>query len=378
MRMICRNLRALWRDTRVLIGQFRVSLLLFGALICIGTLSLHFLYPDGRGSEDLDWIRSLYHATTLIFFQCSLDFPSAPILQILFFIVPPIGLGVVVEGILRFSTALFNRRERKEAWQVAIASTYRDHIVVCGLGRVGYQVVRVLLRLGEDVIGVECNTECELLDELRQMGVPILLGDARQSETLEQARVEDASAIVVCTEDDLSNLAIALGARELKPGIKVVMRMFDGQLAQKVRSGFGIHTAFSTSALAAPVFAAAATRAQIDHSFYVDDLLMNVARATINPSSTLAGYTIGQLELEFDISVILYRGSDTLDLHPSPDIVLHGNDHLMVFSSLEALAHLQEKCRVQADPGQETRQASGRSWLSRLLGRGKPSQGETR
>jgi voltage-gated potassium channel len=373
MRMIRRNLRALWRDTRVLIGQFRVSLLLFAALICVGTLSLYALYPDGRGSGDLDWVQSLYHAITLIFFQCSLDFPSAPILQIMFFIIPPIGLGVVVEGILRFSTALFNRRERKEAWQVAIASTYRDHIVVCGLGRVGYQVVRVLLRLGEDVVGVEHNAECEFLDELRQMGVPVLLGDARQAEMLEQARVQDASAIVVCTEDDLSNLAIALGARELNPGIKVVMRMFDGQLAQKVRSGFGIHTAFSTSALAAPVFAAAATRAQIDHSFYVDDLLMNVARATIDPSSTLVGYTIGQLEHEFDVSVILYRGSDTLDLHPSPDITLQGNDHLMVFSSLEALAHLQTKCREQAGAGQDVSSVSRRSWLDRLLRREKPS-----
>jgi Trk K+ transport system NAD-binding subunit len=149
--------------------------------------------------------------------------------------------------------------------------------------------------------------------------------------------------------------------------------MFDGQLAQKVRSGFNIHTAFSTSALAAPVFAAAATRAQIDHSFYVDDLLMNVARATIDPSSTLVGYTIGQLEREFDVSVILYRGLDTLDLHPSPDIILQGGDHLMVFSSLEALARLQTKCREQADPGQAVSRASGRSWLDRLLRREKPS-----
>ena len=83
-------------------------------------------------------------------------------------------------------------------------------------------------------------------------------------------------AIVVATQDELTNLDIALDARELNPGIKVVMRMFDAKLAEKVRRGFGIHTAFSTSALAAPVFAAAATRAQIDHSFYVDDVLMNI------------------------------------------------------------------------------------------------------
>ena len=48
-----------------------------------------------------------------------------------------------------------------------------------------------------------------------------------------------------------TNLDIALQARELNPGIKVVLRMFDPDLARRVESGFGIHTAFSTSALAA-------------------------------------------------------------------------------------------------------------------------------
>jgi len=51
-----------------------------------------------------------------------------------------------------------------------------------------------------------------------------------------------------------------------------------------LKRGFGIHTAFSTSALTAPIFAAAATRAQIDYSFYVDDVLLNVARATVQAS----------------------------------------------------------------------------------------------
>lgn len=362
-----RNLGALWRDTRVLINKFRISLLLFVALICIGTLSLHYLYPDGLGAEGLDWVPALYHAITLVFFQCALDFPTAPELQILFFAIPPIGLAVVADGLLRFGTALFNRRQRKEAWQVAVASTYRDHTVVCGLGRVGYRVVNVLLSLGEEIVGIELDADCPFLEKIRQTKVPVLLGDARQREMLEQARVEQASAIVVCTENDLTNLAIALDAREINPEIKVVMRMFDEHLAEKVRCGFDIHTAFSTSALAAPVFAAAATRAQIDHSFYVDDLLMNVARTTISPGSALEGYTIAQVEKRFDISVILYRGADTLDLHPSPDIALHAGDHLVVFASLEALADLQRMSGEQPSPARGKRDSPRRRWLKRLF-----------
>jgi len=85
---------------------------------------------------------------------------------------------------------------------------------------------------------------------------------------LEKAQVKRASAIVACTADDLTNLAVALEAREFNPDMKVVLRMFDADLAARVQNGVQIHAAFSTTALAAPSFAAAATRAPIDQPFY--------------------------------------------------------------------------------------------------------------
>ncbi len=332
--------RALWRDTWVLVRQFRFSLLGFAFLLATGTLALHQFYVYPETGLRLTWAEALHATFMLIFAETILPFPRQSALQIMFFVVPPLGLGVVADGVLRFGINLFNRRERKEAWQVAIASTYRDHIVVCGLGRVGYRVVDVLLRLGEEVIGVELDEKSPFLKTVQQWNVPVLLGDARQREMLEKARVQEASAIVVCTEDDLTNLAIALEAREMNPGIKVVLRMFDPQLAEKVRCGFGIHTAFSTSALAAPLFAAAATRAQIDHSFYVGEMLMNVAHLTVQAGSELEGRTVGGLERDLDISVILYRSSQMVDMHPSPQIVLRPGDYIVVFASLDVLARL--------------------------------------
>jgi Trk K+ transport system NAD-binding subunit len=362
-----RYLRALWRDTRVLVRQSRVSLAIFVLLLSVGTLWFRFfyLYPDtGR---HLSWMEALHATFALVFAETTLPFPQEPGLQIMFFVVPLVGLAVVADGVIRFGVALFNRRERKEAWQVAVASTYRDHVVVCGLGKVGYRVVKELLRLGEEVVGVEHDVEIKFLEEIRQMNVPVLLGDARQRDVLEKARIREASAIVVCTQDDLTNLDIALDARELNPGIKVVLRMFDGRLAEKVKRGFNIHTAFSTSALAAPIFAAAATRAQIDHSFYVDDVLMNTARAVVQEGSTLEGLTIAQVEKELDITVGLYKGADTFDLHPDPDIQLRAGDCLVVFASLESLARLREVSGERDSCSQRDSGPRRRSWLTRLL-----------
>ena len=367
-----RYLRALWRDTRVLVRQFRGALFAFATLLCGGTLALRLFYIHPETGQRLGWAEALYATFTLVFLQPVLPFPQVAGLQLWFILVPLIGLAVVADGIVRFGMALFNRSERKEAWQVAIASTYRDHVVVCGLGKVGYRVVKELLRLGENVVSIEHNAACPFLEEIRQMDVPVLLGNARQRDMLEKAHVREASAIVACTQDDLTNLDIALDARELNPDIKVVLRMFDTQLAEKVRRGFGIHTAFSTSALAAPIFAAAATRTQIDYSFYVDDVLLNVARTVVQEGSALEGRTIAQVEQELDITIILHKGAGGLDLHPAPDITLRAGDCLVVFASLEALATVREMSGERpCISEQESHSPRHRSWLERLFFRKK-------
>jgi Trk K+ transport system NAD-binding subunit len=333
----------------------------------VGTLILRFFYTDPQTDEEIGWSKAFHATLMLTLAETILPYPDELGIQLLFLFFPFIGLATVVDSVIRFGVALINRRERKEAWQVAIASTYRNHVVICGMGKVGYRVAKELLKLGEDVIGIEHNAELPFLDEIRQLNVPVLVGDARKQEWLEKARVEDASAIVVCTADDLTNLDIALEAREMHPGIKVVMRMFDGQLAERVRRGFNIHTAFSTSALAAPVFAAAATRARIDQSFYLDDVLMNVARTTIEEESTLVGRSIAWVEDELDLTAVLLEGQDTVDPHPAPDVTLNIGDCLVVFASLESLARLREMsgggaCEVPGKKGRDRR-----PWLMRLI-----------
>jgi Trk K+ transport system NAD-binding subunit len=361
-----RLLRALWRDTRVLILQFRGSLLAFAALLCTGTVALRLYYVSPETGQDLGWAAALHATLSLVFMESTLPFPSAPGLQVLFLVTPLVGLAVVADGVVRFGVALFNRRERKEAWQVAIASTCRNHVVVCGLGRIGYRVVKELLRLGEQVVGIEHDTSGQFLEEIRRLDVPMLIGDARQREMLEKARVQDASAIVICTEYDLTNLDIALDARALNPDVKVVLRMFDAQLAERVRRGFGIHTAFSTSALAAPVFAAAATRAQIDQSFYVDDVLMNVARVTVQTGSQLEGRTIAEVEIDLDISIVLHRREDVVDLHPPAETILRAGDCAVVFASLESLARLRDAGGNRCEPSRQTAGIrTRRPWLRR-------------
>jgi Trk K+ transport system NAD-binding subunit len=214
------------------------------------------------------------------------------------------------------------------------------------MGRVGYRVTEQLLQFGEDVVGIEWREEGRFSALVREMGVPVIVADALDEQTLEQAGVERARAIITCTADDLTNLAVALEARELNRDIRVVMRMFDGDLARKVEKGFDIHVAFSTSALAAPAFAAAATQSDVSHSFYVGDTLLNVSQFTVQAGSRLVGTTLAELHRELDLSVIMHRGPQGVDLHPAPEIALQAGDCIMVFASLDTLNRLRQRYQL--------------------------------
>jgi len=337
-----RTLRAQLRDLRVLFQESRLSLFLFVVIVVGGALAFHLLYLHPDTGQHPPFMGALHATFALIFFETLLPFPDQWYLQILFFVIPILGLAVVADGLLRFGVALLNKQARGQKWQVAMASTYSDHVIVCGIGKLGYRVILQLLNFGRDVIGIEVDPESRFVEKMRVLGIPLIIANARLSENLIKAGVKRADAIIPCTANELANLDIALDARELNPDIKVVMRMFDAEIARRVEKGFDIHTAFSTTALAAPIFAAAAMRVNIKHSFYVGKQLLNLSDLLIEPGSRLVGWTVEKLEAEMDLSVVCYQSKDMADLHPDPSLVLGAGDKVLVLASLEMLKRLND------------------------------------
>src|SRR6476619_4686938 len=97
----------------------------------------------------------------LLTFQSSLDLPSSLLGKLLFFLIPLLGLALIFQSVLNFGRLLLDKGSRREAWQVALASTYRDHIIVCGLGRVSLRVVLQLLESGYEPVVIERDWDSE-------------------------------------------------------------------------------------------------------------------------------------------------------------------------------------------------------------------------
>jgi len=337
---LLRNLRAQWRDARVLLHESRRALLLFAGTVLAGGLVFRFAYYFPETGAHPGFAESIYASFALIFFQPTLPFPTAWPVQALYFLIPTLGLASIADGLVHFGAALVNKNERGQKWQVAMASTYSDHVIVCGIGKVGYRVILELLRFGREVVAMDQDADCRFAERVKAAGVPLIVGDARRQEVLLKAGVERADAIIPATNDELANLDIALDARELNPDIQVVMRLFDPDLARRVEQGFGIQTALSVSALAAPLFATAAMRVPVKHSFYVGDALLHISELVVAPGSQLVGWSIGRLETELDMSVIYYRDRATTSLHPGRQTELSAGEHVLVLAQLKALQKL--------------------------------------
>lgn len=336
----CRWRWRTWREWcffRVLCRQFALRGLLMAAGLSSGASLFLWLEPEKMHT----FPRALFFTWSLVFAQPPEDFPSHPLLQALFFLMPIFGLTVIIEGILEFSQTLRVRRGNEKSWHMTMAQAMRDHVILIGLGRLGYRTFLILRRLGHRVVVVEKNKDSHFLADVRADGSPLLIGDARHDPVLAEANVANARGIVLATNDDLANLEIALDARRISPGIRVVLRMFDQDMADKVRDGFNIQIAMSQSSISAPAFALAAVEPAVVNSFVVNDELIVIQRWNVQTDGPLVSLTCEQILRQHGCAVVEYRrlGGTPL-LFPDPQTRLECGDEVLLQGRYETLLRL--------------------------------------
>lgn len=168
--------------------------------------------------------------------------------------------GVFLAAVLFSYVAARVLEERLEDRMGRRARRQRDHVVVAGLGRTGFRVVRLLRDLEVPVVALEQNEQSPFRAAVAPT-TPVLTGNARLAENLERAGIAQARTIVACTDDDLTNLAACLEARRVRPDIRTVARVGDDELADRLGPAFGLDLVASTTRVAASAFVAAATEA---------------------------------------------------------------------------------------------------------------------
>lgn len=337
-----RLVRANLYDFQLLLRESWLVLVAFVILAGITSTYLTFFY-NGDSPRPQGLTEALYETLTLMTLQSDLDFPRGDLIgELIFFLTPLLGLALIFQSVLNFGRLLLDKGSRREAWQVALASTYRDHIIICGLGRVGLRIVTQLHAAGYETVVVERDWNTEFVPRLLSLGIPVVLGDAREAAILRQAGIMHARAVVAAINDDLLNVEIALNARGIRPDIRVVLRVFNEELDRNLERALGRNSAFSASAIAAPTCAAAAVSREIDYALMVGHAQLGVAQIVVQKDSQISGFVRAVEETTY-VRVLHHVSQEGRYMHYQPLSQLSAGDRITVIGTLERIESLRQR-----------------------------------
>lgn len=175
------------------------------------------------------------------------------------------------------------------------------HVIVCGLGTVGFRVTEELIRLGEKVVVIEKDTTNRFVTTARQLGAAVMIGDASVPEVLRQARADTARAVIPATDNDMINLEVTLLVRELNEKQRVVVLMNEPAFADMLRQATNIRLAVSVPVLAASAFVAALFGDRVMSVFPIGSRLYAALDLLIQPGDPFVGHALRALTIDYQL-----------------------------------------------------------------------------
>ncbi|MEV0152686.1 NAD-binding protein [Micromonospora sp. NPDC050686] len=287
----------------------------------------------------VNWGEALYLTlvTTLSGQDPDVDKPAAAqvmqvVLNLAGLALIPLITAVVVDGIVNARLALHAGR---------IQPDRTGHVVVVGLGNIGTRVMAQLHDFGLEMVAIDRDPDARGAALARRLGVPLVVGDAGLEETLRAASVATCQALVVVSTDDGVNLRAALIGRALNPDLRVVLRLFDGDFAERIQRAFGIGISRSVSYLAAPSFAAALLDRAVIATIPVGRHALLVTEVPVVAGSALDGRPLAAVTRPGEVRLLAHtRPGRKADWSADPRMVIQAGDRLTVVARRAGLSAL--------------------------------------
>lgn len=221
----------------------------------------------------------------------------------------------------------------------------QNHIIVCGAGRVGSEVVNQLKHEKLNFVVVERNPERE--EYLHNEGVLYIIGDATEDKILIDAGIERARSIITTLPEDAGNLFITITSKDLNPRVRVVARVNRPEGAQRMRRG-GADSVVAPSLIAGNRMALSAIKpnsvAFVQTLIEKHDVSFELEELIISSDSPLAGVQLkdSRLRENFSTQVLAIQRDGDAIVNPSPNELLLPGDVLILFGPADQLGRLEK------------------------------------
>ncbi len=203
----------------------------------------------------------------------------------------------------------------------------KPQIIVCGLGRSGYKIFCLLRQQGAEVIGISNRPIPGEHNE------DIIIGDLRAGATLIHAGLQNAHTLVLASNDDALNLAILTQAKMINPHIRIINRLFNQTLGDRLDLTLTDHVTMSVSALAAPIFTFAGLGNQAIGQLRLFEKTWPIHEEIIHENHPWLGHKLSELWDNPSRMLIYYlpaQGETDLISAVVNDVRLNIGDHLII------------------------------------------------
>jgi Trk K+ transport system NAD-binding subunit len=300
------GVRRLVRTVRRTVAAVDTPVQLASVVLFVSLLVSCLVFRFGVGST---WADSLYQTVSVVATGAELHGEDKPgWVKVFLSVLKLTGAALIAGFTAIFTNYLLKARLRGAFEERRIPDG--GHVVVCGLGNIGYRCVQELLRLGVKVVAIERAADNPFAATVRRMGAAVVAGDATVPEVLSQARAGTARAVIAATASELVNLEVALLVRELNPTQRVVVRIADPDFAQAVRDAADIRLALSPPALAGPAFATALLGDRVQALAPIGDRTIALVELIADPGDELCDRTIHELMVDYHFLPLGVAGAE--------------------------------------------------------------------
>ena len=312
--------------------KYLASTALLIAILILGTLGYIII-------EDLSLIDAIYMTVisiTTVGFGEVIPLSQAGKYFTIFLIFGGVGLFLFVVSLITqamveggLQTFLGRRHMEKKL------AVLKDHYVVCGFGRIGKVISKILHENKRTFVIIENNPE--EIRTIEELGYLVLSGDSTSDDILNMANIKEAKALIAVTSSDADNVYVILSARVLKPDIYILARSSGKKGAESKLLRAGANKVFSPYEIGARRMAQSLVRPTvidfIDLTVHDGELGLRLEELRVSANASIINKSLMQsgIRSEFDLIVVaIKREKGEMLFNPSPNTEILAGDILVV------------------------------------------------
>jgi voltage-gated potassium channel len=271
--------------------------------------------------------------------------PLSPAGQVFTMVLILLGVGTVLYNLGVLVEAVTEGHLREYLWRSRMdrdISQLRDHVIVCGHGRVGRSATRQLVDNGHRVVVVDSDAA-----KLEGLTDPHVLGDASRDATLHEAGIDRARALICALGTDAETMYATLSARALRPDLVIISRARTLDSKEKLVLA-GATRAVNPQLIGGRRMASFALNADVaeflDEVMHEDDLDFRIEQVRLGEHSPLAGHSVGEVDVPAlsgcQLLAVRQPRKGAFLPNPAADTAIEVGSTLIVFGSPEQVGAL--------------------------------------